>query len=68
MLQITEISKRWYVRPNDLIGGWCITIIDKPPSEINPCEGVSIIGEFLGKELSEHIVTLHNNWLSEVSR
>lgn len=22
----------WYVQPNDLIGGWCLTVEDAPPS------------------------------------
>lgn len=52
------MDERWYVQPNDLIGGWCVMTEDKPPSEADPA---SWIGDCLSQEVAEHIVVLHNN-------
>lgn len=46
----------WYVKANDLVGGWSIMLEDKPPSE-SQLE----IATCLTKEIAEHIVWLHND-------
>lgn len=49
------LETRWYVQPEDLIGGWCITVVDMPPSA-----GFPSVADFLSKAAAEHIVSLHN--------
>jgi hypothetical protein len=58
MLNTGYLHYRWYVRENDLIGGWCIMPIDEPPSY-----GISEVADFMSRECAEHIVKLHNAWL-----
>jgi transcriptional regulator with XRE-family HTH domain len=50
------ISRKWYVYPNDLIGGYCIMPIDAPLSS-----GCSQIADFINELAAEHIATLHNS-------
>jgi hypothetical protein len=52
------LNVKWYAQPNDLIGGWCVSIIDKPPSQ-----GPGDIGNFITEEMARHVVEIHNNWL-----
>lgn len=49
-------SVPWYAKPNDLIGGWCIGVDERPPSK----EGVWVLGDFMNEDLARHIVALHN--------
>lgn len=49
------IDAIWYVQEDDLIGGWCITVVDKPPSA-----GAIEVGSFLGEDTARHIADLHN--------
>lgn len=49
---------KWYVQPDDLVGGWCITVEPKKPST-----GVPVVADVTRKADAEHIVNLHNNWL-----
>lgn len=59
------LLKKWYVVVNDLIGGYCICTEDvKFCSEVETRSGVNYVGEFLTKEMAEHIVKIHNKWLS----
>lgn len=53
------LATAWYARPDDLIGGWCITAVDQPPSA-----GYPSLGDFLSRELAEHIAAMHNAWLT----
>lgn len=57
------LEARWYVQPDDLIGGWCITVVDMPPSV-----GFPSVADFLSKAAAEHIVALHNGSLVEDGR
>jgi hypothetical protein len=49
---------RWYARPDDLIGGWCVMPVDEPPSA-----GMPAVADFIMQEAAEHIARLHNQWL-----
>lgn len=49
-------SVPWYAKPNDLIGGWCIGVDERPPSK----EGVWLLGDFITEDVARHIVALHN--------
>lgn len=53
------MNNYWYAKENDLIGGWCVCAIDAPPSQLGE------IGNFLFKEMAEHIAGLHNEWLEK---
>lgn len=48
----------WFVQPDDLIGGWCITPLPLPPSA-----GTPQIADFLKEEVARYIVSLHNQRL-----
>jgi len=52
------LSVKWYAQPDDLIGGWCVSIIDRPPSE-----GPGNIGDFMSEDIARHVVETHNRWL-----
>lgn len=56
----------WYVNQEDLIGGWIITTVDKPASQINPYDGEFELANFVKKSMAEHIVELHNQWWTSV--
>jgi hypothetical protein len=47
----------WYVQPNDLIGGWCVTAINEPPST---GRGPAVADMVLDKAIAERIVKDHN--------
>lgn len=49
------LARRWYVHPNDLIGGFCVMPVDAPPS----C-GCFSIADFANESSAIHIVELHN--------
>lgn len=66
MAFLDALGQRWYVYPNDLIGGWCITNVEKPPSEHNPYTfDEHMVADFVCKEVADHVVDLHNAWLRE---
>lgn len=54
------LTVKWYVQPEDLIGGWCIMTTDYPPSENKG----HYIADFIRKEDAEYIVELHNKNLT----
>lgn len=54
-LNAALLAEPWYARPDDTIGGWCITAVDLPPSA-----GYPTVGDFLSRDIAEHIVALHN--------
>jgi hypothetical protein len=58
--ELTEC--RWYAVPNDLIGGWDISNVNKPESQRNPYGEEFEIGSFLTEEVAQHIVDVHNTW------
>lgn len=57
------LSHRWFARENDIIGGWCVTPVDEPPSH-----GVTEVASFTSKELADHIAFLHNQWLDSYDK
>lgn len=60
---VEEIMKRkWFVHPDDLIGGFCAMPVNAPPS--SECFE---IGNFISKSFAEHIVELHNVWLTKAT-
>jgi hypothetical protein len=52
------LSARWYARPDDLIGGWCVMPCDLPPSS-----GAPEVGGFMCEEHARHVADLHNQAL-----
>jgi hypothetical protein len=52
------MTMSWFAQPNDLIGGWCVMPIPKPPS----C-GVAEVADFCREEVARHVAELHNAWL-----
>lgn len=56
------LTERWYVQPNDLIGGWCVMNRDFPPSQLNRDADPDAreVGDFLGEDVARHVVALHN--------
>lgn len=56
---VDVINIKWYVQPNDLVGGWCISNVDKPPSQHNHIDEFEI-GDLLTEEVANYIVSIHN--------
>ncbi len=54
------LHQRWYAQPNDLIGGWCLMTVDKPPSQADHTKGEIEVGTFLSQGIAEHVATQHN--------
>lgn len=55
------LDAEWYVVQNDLIGGWAISTVDRPLSEIDFREhGVYVVGEVISLAIADHIAELHN--------
>lgn len=59
-LEDAMLTSRWYAHPNDLVGGWCVTFVDLPPSQ-----GAPSVADFLSERAAQHIVDLHNATLGE---
>lgn len=57
-----EVQCIWYAVPNDLIGGWSVSNVDKPASQINVYHSQFELGTFMDRRVAEHIVNLHNKW------
>ncbi len=64
------LTERWYVHPNDLIGGWAVLNRDCPPSQLNRHTDPDAreVGDFLTEQVARHIVELHNATLAAVAR
>lgn len=54
-LTTAMLAAPWYAHPNDLIGGWCVTVVDLPPSS-----GAPEAASFMDEGAARHIVDLHN--------
>lgn len=52
----------WYVQPDDMIGGWCIMTVNKPPGESDYRSGEWQIASFMAEGVAQHVATLHNDW------
>lgn len=57
---VVDLTRTWYAKPNDVIGGWCVMDVDALPSS-----GAREVACFATLEEAEHIAALHNNWLAE---
>lgn len=55
------LGARWYVHPNDLIGGWCVMDVDQPPSA-----GPGTVADVVTEGVARHIADLHNRALDGV--
>ena len=52
----------WYAVPNDLIGGYSVSTVNKPDSQHNVYEGDFEVGTFMTLESAQHIAEIHNQW------
>lgn len=59
-LEDAMLRARWFVHPNDVIGGWSVTPADLPPSS-----GVPEVATFLSEQAARHITDLHNTSLED---
>lgn len=57
------LVQRWYVQVDDLIGGWCVTNVNKPPSQLNWEIGEYEVASFVLEDVARHIAHLHNQSL-----
>jgi hypothetical protein len=56
------IEQKWYVVVDDLVGGWAISTVDKPLSEVDFRDrSVVIVADTLSKEIAEYLVYLHED-------
>ena len=55
------MSKPWFVVVDDLIGGFAVSNVDKPTSEIDRPD--LVITDFIDEAAARHVVELHNSWL-----
>lgn len=60
---IVIMRKRWYAKPNDLIGGWCVMYVDETPA----VSGLPEVAGFTTERMATHIAYLHNNWVDEMN-
>lgn len=60
---ISPMNVRWFAHPNDLIGGWCVTTVDKPPSQHAP--GDFTVADFIDEATARYIAELHNSRLDD---
>jgi hypothetical protein len=54
----TAMAARWYAKPDDLIGGWCVMDIDETPR----LSGRPWVATFCSEQVARHIADLHNRW------
>lgn len=53
------LFERWYIVPNDVVGGWSIAMVDQPMSEIVGREPV-LVDDVTSFEVAAYIVGLHH--------
>ena len=53
-------NTRWRAQPDDLIGGWCVSLED---DKRTPAEGSIQLGEFISEDVAQHMADCHNTWL-----
>lgn len=61
------MTQRWYPVEDDVVGGYCVSNVDKPVSEQDPVSlGDTIVcWGFQNQELARHVALLHNKTLGE---
>lgn len=57
---------RWYAVADDTIGGWAISNVPEPVSQLNPYEGRFELGSFMTFYEASHIAFVHNAWYDSV--
>ncbi len=57
------LTQRWYVHPNDLIGGWAVMNCDKPPSQADFRAYEVEVAAFVSEPAARRIAELHNTAL-----
>ncbi len=64
-----DLTQKWYVVENDIVGGWAISPYDKPLSEHNTTssEPERYIADAMSKRTAAHIVEIHNSWLNRIA-
>lgn len=55
-----QLFERWYVQHDDLIGGWCLTNVDRPPSTHDHTKGELIVASFLRFNDALWVATTHD--------
>lgn len=55
----------WYAVVDDTIGGYAISNVNEPVSQLNPYEGKFEFANFVKQEIAEHVANLHNKWYRE---
>jgi hypothetical protein len=58
---------KWYAVPDDLIGGWAVSHVDKPLSEQDAKAGEGEIASFMDQQAAEYIANLHNTYLKVIA-
>lgn len=53
-------SETWYAHPNDLIGGWAVMSVDRPPSTLAPEDEGREVAIFTCEEDARRIADLNN--------
>ncbi len=59
------LNVRWYAAVDDLVGGWCVSNVDKRASEQDFRTGDIYIADALNEDIAQHIIELHNATLGE---
>lgn len=54
------MNARWRAQPDDVIGGWCVTLED---DKRTPAEGAVQLADFVVERTAKHIADCHNTWL-----
>lgn len=61
-------SVLWFAQPNDLIGGWCVMTVDKPPSQCDFRLGEIEVGCFMTEQTAKLVASTHNTQLAVAQR
>ena len=56
----------WFVHPDDLIGGWAVMSVDKPPSQCDPRAGEIEVCNYL-READARLIVKLRNWFAELT-
>jgi hypothetical protein len=54
------VTERWYAHPNDIIGGWSVLTVDRPPSTLSHAGDGWEVATFVSEADARRIVDLHN--------
>lgn len=51
---------KWRAQDDNVIGGWCVTLAADART---PADGCVQLGNFMTKDVAEHVTSAHNTWL-----